>query len=208
MLTNAEKIEIWREQHHPGVRITESSLKEILEVDTLRHIDLAGANLHMADLAGADLCGADLQRANLSCADLMQANLYRADLYRANLRAADAHGIDLEMANLSKTNLIGANLCPAEMSGGITFTGLLPGSGYLVPTPTGWEITIGCWKSKPFEDFRAAIKGEAEWPIPEWLEQKSHRPTFVALLPLCEAHIAAHPDAVSDLAKIHGVDEV
>ena len=216
MLTNAEKIQIWREQHHPGVRLTEDLLKEILEVDTLRNIDLAGADLYMADLAGADLRGANLRRANLTHADLEWADLGKADLYRASLRAANAHGINLKKANLSKTNLIGSNLYMAELSSAMAFTRrgntmafttLVPGSGYFVPTPTGWEITIGCWKGKTLEDFRAVINGEAEWPEPEWLEQKSHRSTFDALLALFEAHMSMHPDAVSDLARAHCVDE-
>lgn len=216
MTTNAEKIKIWREQHHPGVRLTEDLLKEILEVDTLRNIDLAEANLYMADLTAVDLCGANLRKADLSFAKLVWTDLILADLYGADLSGANAHGIDLKKANLSKTNLIGSNLYMAELSSAMAFTRrgntmaftrMAPGSGYLVPTPTGWEITIGCWKGKPFEDFRAAVKGEAEWPEPEWLEQKSHRSIFEALLALCEIHISAHPDAVSELAKIHGIDE-
>ena len=207
MTTNAEKIKIWREQHHPGVRLTEDLLKEILEVDTLRNIDLAGADLYMADLTAVDLCGANLREADLSFSKLVWTDLILADLYGADLSGANAYGIDLEMANLSKINLRGADLHLAELGGGITFDGLIPGSGYFVPTPTGWEISIASWKNKTLDELRAVINGEAEWPKPEWPEQKPHRPTFVALLALCEAHVSEHPNAVPDLARAHCLDE-
>jgi uncharacterized protein YjbI with pentapeptide repeats len=57
-------------------------------------------NLSSANLSEADLSEADLSEANLRGADLNEANLRGADLSWANLRGADLREADLSWANL------------------------------------------------------------------------------------------------------------
>ena len=178
MSTNAEKIDQWRSQQ-PGKRITTDIIRDVLGLESLR---------------GADLCGANLRGANLSRADLS-----RADLCGANLREAYLRG-----ANLSRADLTWADLSWAKLGGAITFTNLPSGDGRLIPTPDGWQITIGCWRHKTLDDLRALIADETEWPEATGAERERRRPILAGLLAMCEAQIAAHPDIVNELVRIHG----
>ena len=185
MTTNAKKIQEWRNEN-PGARLTEDTIKWVLGLDSLH-----GADLHVADLYGADLRYADLRDANLHDANLRYANLRGADLYGANL-----HG-----ANLRGANLYGVNIP------GLTFQGLPSGDGHLIATPDGWQITIGCWENHTLDDLRDLIADKIEWPEATGEEREVRRPILAGLLAMCDAYAAKHPNAVSDLAKIHKEQE-
>ena len=78
-------------------------------------------------------------------------------LWGANLRGVDLWGANLRGADLRGTNLWGTNLWDADLWGGLPIS-TPSGSGYLVPTPDGWRITIGCWGSKnSLESMRVAV---------------------------------------------------
>ena len=161
-------------------------------------------NLRGADLTGADLTGADLTRADLSGANLRWANLNGANLYGADLRWANLNG-----ANLSEANLNGANLYGA--SGGVlAIDGLPSGSVRLTPTPGGWALRVGCWGDGTATYGPAALRdliAGTDWPEAEGEEQDRRRPGLAAVADLCDAHAAANPDLIADLAKRWGTDK-
>lgn len=198
MTSNAQKIQEWRDTH-PYDTVTEAILLEILDTTTLNRI-----NLNMADLSCADLCEANLSQASLWKADLNSADLRWSDLSEANLCKADLRWTDLTAANLTDIGLVRADLRETDLCDGFTFTALPSGDGYFIPTPHGWRITIGCWDHKTLSDLRALINDEAEWPEAEGRERERRRPILAGLLAMCEAHEAAHPGVVDELAKIHG----
>lgn len=201
MTSNAKKIQAWRDDH-PYDTVTEAILLEILDTTTLNRI-----NLDMADLSCADLCEANLSQASLWKADLNSADLRWSDLSEANLCRADLRWTDLTAANLTDIGLIRADLRETDLCDGFTFTALPSGDGYFIPTPHGWRITIGCWDHKTLDDLRALINDEAEWPEAEGRERERRRPILAGLLALCEAHAAANPHIVEELAKIHGTSK-
>ena len=145
--------------------------------------DLRGANLRDANLRGAYLRGANLRGANLCDADLRGANLCGADLRDADLR--------------------GANLCGADWRG-LHIDGLPSGQVTLTPTPEGWDLTIGCWQHKTLADLAALIAGEITPPEARGPEIERRRPSWVAVLALCEAHAGMHPDVIEALAAKWG----
>ena len=179
--TNAQKIASWRAAH-PGETITAATLRDVLGVSTLRDANLWAANLRDADLRDANLRGADLWGANLWAANLRDANLRGADLRNANLWGADLWGADLW--------------------GGLPIQADASGSGYLIPTPDGWRITIGCWRNHTLADLADLIADRVEWPEATGDERDRRRPMLTAVLALCEAHIGQQPaDIIDRLAE-------
>ena len=141
----------------------------------------------------ADLRGADLREVNLRGADLREADLREADLWGANLRGADLREADLR----------GADLWGAEWHG-LRIDGLPSGQVTLMPTPDGWDLTIGCWQHKTLADLAALIAGEITPPEARGPEIERRRPSWVAVLALCEAHAGMHPDVIEALAAKWG----
>lgn len=91
-----------------------------LSVESLRKLDLGGADLSGRDLREVLLIQANLDRATLRNADLSgarlgEAHLAKADLGGANLKKADLHDVNLYNANLADTNLNNANLDGANL---------------------------------------------------------------------------------------------
>ena len=141
------------------------------------------ADLRGADLRGADLCDADLRGADLCGANLRGAYLRDADLRDADLRDADLRGADWR---------------------GLHIDGLPSGQVTLTPTPEGWDLTIGCWQHKTLADLAALIAGEITPPEARGPEIERRRPSWVAVLALCEAHAGMHPDVIEALAAKWG----
>ena len=110
----------------------------------------------------------------------------------ADLSGADLSGADLQVANLSNADLRG------RMS-----LNTPSGAGYLIPTPAGWKITIGCWANKTLEDLRAIVEGD-DWPESKGVERERLRPIMAGVLALCEAHAEYYSEIVSGLAKKRG----
>ena len=132
------------------------------------------------------------------------------DLRGANLRGAILGGADLSGANLRGANLTGADLTGANLRGadlwGANYWGGMPistpsGEGYLIPTPDGWRITIGCWRDHTLDDLRALIEDRAEWPEATGTLRERRRPILAAVLTIAEAHTEYHADLVPALAK-------
>lgn len=203
MTTNAQKIQEWRKTP-PYTRLTEALLKEILDTKTLCGVNLDGADLRWADLCGTEWHEASLRGTDLRGVDLRWADFRRADLSGAILRGADLYGVELTTANLTGAQLYMADLRKADLCDGIAFNGLPSGDGYFIPTPDGWRITIGCWDHKTLSDLQALINDEIEWPEAEGAERERRRPILAGLFAMCEAHAAAHPGVVNELAEIHG----
>ena len=157
--------------------------------------DLQGASLRGADLRGADLYGANLRAANLRGADLYGANLQGANLYEANLRSANLHG-----ANLHGAILRSANLNDAHWDG-LRIDGLPSGQLTLVPTPDGWTLRVGCWAGTP-ESLHELVAGDG-WPEARGEERERRRPILAAVTDMCDAHIAANPNVIAELAEWH-----
>ena len=153
----------------------------------------------------ADLRGANLRGAYLWGAYLRGAYLRDADLRGANLRGAYLRDADLRGANLRDADLRGANLRGAGSWGGMPIQAGTSGDGYLIPTPDGWRVTIGCWCYKTLGDLRDLIEDRAEWPEARGEERERRRPMLRAVLALCEAHISQQPSNIIDnLAKKWG----
>ena len=204
MTTNAEKISAWR-QANPYTTMNASLLREVLSLTNLWSANLWGADLRGANLGGADLGGADLRGANLGGANLGGANLWGADLRGANLGGADLRGANLRGADLRGADLRGANLTGANLTGA-NYWGGMPistpsGEGYLIPTPDGWHITIGCWRNHTLDDLRALIEDRAEWPEATGTLRERRRPILAAVLTIAEAHAEYHADLIPALAK-------
>jgi uncharacterized protein YjbI with pentapeptide repeats len=171
--------------------------------------NLRGADLRWANLTRADLTRADLTRADLTGADLRWANLTRADLTGANLYGADLTGADLTRADLTRADLRWANLNGANLNGArgevLAIDGLPSGPVRLIPTLDGWSLRVGCWVGT-VEALRTLIAG-TDWPEAEGDEQDRRRPGLAAVADLCDAHAAANPDLIADLAKHWGTDK-
>jgi uncharacterized protein YjbI with pentapeptide repeats len=180
----------------------------------LRWANLIWANLYGANLYGANLCGADLRGANLSEANLIWANLCGADLRGANLSEANLSEANLRGANLSEANLIWANLIWANLNGArgevLAIDGLPSGPVRLIPTLDGWSLRIGCWGDGTATYGPAALRdliAGTDWPEAEGDEQDRRRPGLAAVADLCDAHAAANPDLIANLAKRWGTDK-
>ena len=174
---------------------------------------LDGADLRGANLYGAYLDGADLRGANLYGANLRRANLYRADLDGAYLDGADLHGADLYGANLHGANLYRANLHEANLDGadlygaswgGLRIDGMPSGQATLTPTPQGWKLKYGCWVGD-VAGLRDIIDGRVLPPEARDEEIERRRPGWIAVAAMCDAHIAARPGIVEELAAKWGV---
>jgi uncharacterized protein YjbI with pentapeptide repeats len=216
-MTRDEALRIVREARGRGERpnLRGANLSEAnLIWANLNGANLRGANLIWADLRGANLCGANLRGANLIWADLRGANLCGADLRGANLSEANLNGAnlcgaDLRGANLSEANLNGANLCGARGEV-LAIDGLPSGPVRLIPTLDGWSLRIGCWGDGTATYGPAALRdliAGTDWPEAEGEEQDRRRPGLAAVADLCDAHAAANPDLIADLAKRWGTDK-
>lgn len=171
-MTRDEVLRIISEARKNGERI------DLHGVD-LTDVDLTDVNLYAADLTGADLTGANLAEANLLRANLRRANLLRANLTGANLHAADLY---------------------ATIWRGLRIDGLPSGQVTLMPTPSGWRLSVGCWQDNTVQDLRELIAGNV-WPGAEGDEQERRRPALAAVADLCDTHVAANPDIVPELAE-------
>ena len=174
-------------------------------VDDLRTARSRGVRPEAPDayLRDADLRGADLRDAYLRDANLWGANLWGANLWGANLCGANLCGAYLRDADLRGANLCGANLRGANWDG-LRIDGLPSGQVTLTPTPEGWDLTIGCWQHKTLADLAALIAGEITPPEARGPEIERRRPSWVAVLALCEAHAGMHPDVIEALAAKWG----
>lgn len=152
------------------------------------------ANLRWADLSRANLHGANLSEAELRWADLSRADLHGSDLSRADLHGADLHGADLRWAR----------------GGVLAIDGLPSGPVRLAPTPDGWALRVGCWGDGTATYSPAALRdliAGTDWPEAKGDEQDRRRPGLAAVADLCDAHAAANPDLIADLAKRWGTDK-
>ena len=170
----------------------------------LRGADLRGADLDGANLYEADLDGANLRGANLRGANLRGANLHRANLHGAYLRGADLRGADLYRANLYRANLHGADLDGASW-GGLRIDGMPSGQVTLTPTSQGWKLKYGCWVGD-VAGLRDIIDGRVLPPEARDEEIERRRPGWIAVAAMCDAHIAARPGIVEELAAKWGVE--
>lgn len=172
-----------------------------------RRINLRGINLSGGDLRDLNLRGADL-----AWADLSYTNFRRAKLTSTSLRGADLTGVDLSYTSLRGTVLYSANLRGTDLSEsdlnhtqwhGLAVNGLYPYRCLLVPLPSGWQITIGCW-SGTVTALRELIAKDDGWPEAVGKEIVHRRPLLAAFADMCDAHIAGKPGVIEDLAEKWG----
>jgi uncharacterized protein YjbI with pentapeptide repeats len=97
----------------------QENFQRLVETNSCRDCDLAGAVLNRVDLSGADLEGANLAGAQLYLATLVGANLKNANLQGAALGGADLAGADLTGTDLTGAVLEGAYLQGVTMDGDI-----------------------------------------------------------------------------------------
>ena len=199
-MTRDEILRIISEARKTGGRI------DLHGVD-LHGVDLTDVNLYEANLTDVNLYEANLTGANLAEANLFRANLRRADLTGANLHGANLHGANLRGADLRGANLHWANLYAADLYAtiwrGLRIDGLPSGQVTLMPTPSGWRLSVGCWQDNTVQDLRELIAGNV-WPGAEGDEQERRRPALAAVADLCDAYIAANPGIVPELAEKWG----
>lgn len=170
----------------------------------LREANLSDADMTGARMYGADLPDADLRRAALNYADLYQACFFRADCrdadFRgANLCQADLYRADMREADLFSANLRDADLCYTILTGasviGLFLEGLPSGHLVFIPTPKGWQLTIGCWDGTTAE-LREMIAKDDDWPGAEGEQITERRPMLEAAADMCDSYAAAYPYAV------------
>jgi uncharacterized protein YjbI with pentapeptide repeats len=102
------------ESEHAAVRARiEAALRE---GQSLRDVDLTGADLRGLDLSGVDLSGAFFEGANLTGVVARGANLADAVLARADLTDADLEGANLVAANLGGATIRRTRLAGCDMS--------------------------------------------------------------------------------------------
>ncbi|WHU57079.1 pentapeptide repeat-containing protein [Trueperella pyogenes] len=207
MMTNAEKIQEWRNTH-PAERITAEILRGVLNLDTLWDANLWDADLQDANLWRADLRGANLWRADLRGANLQDANLWRADLWGANLQdanlwRADLRGANLRGANLWDADLRGANLQNNTSGSILQIFGLYPYPAVLTPTPEGWQLRVGCWTGT-VAGLRYLAALDDGWPEARGEEILRRRPLLYAIADICNTHIANHQGLIDWLAEKWG----
>ena len=167
--------------------------------EVLRIVREAWERGDRADLSGANLRGADLRGANLSWANLSGANLRWANLSGANLSWANLRGANLSWANLRSAR-----------GGVLAIDGLPSGPMRLAPTPDGWALRVGCWGDGTATYNPAALRdliAGTDWPEARGEEQDRLRPGLAAVADLCDAHAAANPDLIADLAKRWGTSK-
>lgn len=161
--------------------------------DVLKIVREARNRDEVPDLNGVDLRGADLHGADLSGIDLSWANLHGAYLRGVDLRGANLAGADLTGADLIRANLAGAAW------DGFCVDGIHPYRCLLVPTPDGWEVTVGCW-SGTVTELRSLIASDDGWPEATGEQIAERRPPLSAFCDLCDVHMAAHPSVIVNLA--------
>lgn len=122
---------------------------------------------------------------------------------QADLSCADLLGADLSDADLSGADLLGATLWGANLWGGMAIS-TPSGNGYLIPTPEGWRITIGCWRHHTLDDLADLIYDRADWPEATGKERERRRPILAAVHALATAHAEYHADKITTLAKKWG----
>jgi uncharacterized protein YjbI with pentapeptide repeats len=198
-----------------GADLTGADLRWVnLSGANLTGANLSGADLRWVNLSGANLTGANLSGANLTGANLTGVNLTGANLTGANLTGANLTGANLTGANLTGANLTGANLTGANLTGAsggvLAVDGLPSGPVRLAPTPDGWSLRVGCWGAGTATYSPAALRdliAGTDWPEAEGDEQDRRRPGLAAVADLCDAHAAANPDLIANLAKRWGTDK-
>ncbi|MBC3186383.1 pentapeptide repeat-containing protein [Corynebacterium sp. zg-331] len=162
-------------------------MSTLTRADIKARIQEAHDNDRPLDLSNQDLSGLDL-----SHLALRGANLQWADLRWANLRDAD-----LRDTALRWTNLWGAYW------DGLVIERLPSGQVYLVPTPDGWHMRVGCWDGTPSQ-LRTLIAQDDDWPEAEGNEIPRRRPYLEAALTLCEVHMADQADVIDQLRELWG----
>lgn len=118
----------------------------------------------------------------------------RNDDRRLDLSERDLSGLNLNHLNLRWADLRGA------LWGGLTIDRLPSGHVYLIPTPDGWYMHVGCWDGTP-DQLRRLIAQDDGWPEAEGAEITCRRPCLEAALALCEVHMADHADVIDDLRE-------
>ncbi len=98
--------------------------------------DLSGFDLSGLDLSVALFQGTVFNGANLSGASLTNVSARYTHFENANLSGADLTNARLERAKMNGANLAGATLDAADLSGGVTATGLL---GCPASLPADWD---------------------------------------------------------------------
>ena len=128
----------------------------------------------------------------------------RANLRGADLRGADLRGADLRGADLGGADLRGADLRGANLWGGFRFDGLPSGPVTMVPTPSGWHVTVGCWSGTSAELRALALSDE--WPESRGDEIVKRRPGLLAVCDLLDAHQVFHADKLVAVQERWGVE--
>ena len=119
-----------------------------------------------------------------------------ADLWSANLEGADLVGVSLIGVNLRDADLRDAYLVGRALQ----ITSTPSGQVLLTAQPDGWVLRVGCWTGT-VESLRALIAQDTGWPEARGEEVARRRPILAAVADLCDAHIAAWPDATREAAE-------
>lgn len=122
---------------------------------------------------------------------------------RSEGKRPSAPGANLRGANLDGAYLRGANLDGASW-GGLRIDGMPSGQATLTPTPQGWKLKYGCWVGD-VAGLRDIIDGRVLPPEARDEEIERRRPGWIAVAAMCDAHIAARPGIVEELAAKWGV---
>lgn len=166
----------------------------------LRGADLSGENLSELDLSNVDFSEANLEGVDLYLADLSYSRLLYANLRRARLSSAKLHQTWIEYADLTGAAL---NPTDAAVLGYTSLAlprGLPSGAALLIPTPSRWELSVGCWTGSP-AGLRELIAQDEGWPEARGGRVLERRPLLEAFLTIVDYHVAQHQDYQDMLAK-------
>jgi hypothetical protein len=188
----------------------------------LTNIDFSHALFHNAKLAGSTFSGDRMEGVTFENTDARSADFSRADLNRSHLAASRLESTDFFQANLEHAVLVqcqlsdatftSANLFGVNFVGGgfrdtggnlLMVTGMASGIGTMVPTHSGWQVRVGCWKGT-VDSLQELIRQDTGWPEAYGHELQRRRPVLQAFIQLARVYMETYPQMIEQAKNAWG----